>query len=91
MTGDTIVTAAHLIESDESGFTVAWETNGAGSGTITIYVEAGSEPFPVYRCANSGLSRSFVRMVLIRFLDNVEFDEDEIIDEIGCGGDFSIN
>lgn len=79
MTGDMIVTSAWLVDSDEFGFTIEWQTNNAETGTVTIYLEQGPSDGRVFRCANEGLTRSFVRAVLTKVLDGLEFDDDEVV------------
>jgi hypothetical protein len=54
----------------ESGFEVRWETESAGFGVMTVYED---EDGP--RCESEGLSRDFVKAVVLKLVDSMLFTE----------------
>lgn len=72
----SIVQDVRLLETDESGFTVAWECADGESGLVTVYLDEGvDDESVVYRCANDGRSRAFVREILMRMADCLVLDD----------------
>jgi len=68
---DFTVTAARLESTSDSGFMIAWETQSAGFGTVTIYRDDAG----VLKCDNEAMSLRFVKEVFAKFLEGLGIGE----------------
>jgi hypothetical protein len=70
---DFTVTGAHIQYSDNHCICIAWETKSAGFGTLTLVnPQRNSRKWNQLRIDGEGMSRSFMKEVLAKLVDDAE-------------------
>lgn len=68
---DFTVTAAKVLQLQDEFLVVAWETQSAGFGTVSIYKDTDG----TYRCGNETMDRRFLKSVFSKLLDEIPLQD----------------